>query len=105
MDDKLKNFGNLVKSLREAEGLSQEDLAIKAGFAGRASISAIEKGKNNISIEKLPKLAYALHTTPGKLMDAFAEYEETSSLTDGLTAENKARLQSYADYLRSMQGE
>ena len=27
MEDKLKNFGNLVKSLREAEGLSQEELA------------------------------------------------------------------------------
>lgn len=105
MEEKLKKFGNYVKTLREAEGLSQEDLAIKAGFAGRAAISAIEKGKNNISIEKLPKLAYALHTTPGKLMDALAEYEETSSLTDGLTVENIARLKSYADYLRTLQGD
>jgi transcriptional regulator with XRE-family HTH domain len=63
----------------------------------------LEKGKNNISIEKLPDLAIALHTTPGKLLDVVAEFHESPLMTDGLTAENVARLKSYADYLRSTQ--
>jgi transcriptional regulator with XRE-family HTH domain len=82
--------------------MSQEELAKKSGFAGRAAISAIEKGKNNISIERLPDLALALHTTPGELMDVLVESKERP-LTHGLSAENVAKLKSYADYLRSSQ--
>jgi len=103
MDERLQRFGAYIRLLRESEGMSQEELAKKSGFAGRAAISAIEKGKNNISIEKLPDLAKALHTTPGKLMDTVIELHDTSSITDGLNAENIAKLKSYADYLRSMQ--
>ena len=103
-NDKLKKLGNFIRRLRESEGLSQEELAKKSGFAGRAAISAIEKGKNNISIERLPDLAIALHTTPGKLMDVMTEVSD-ESLTDGLTAENIAKLKSYAAYLKSTQGE
>lgn len=101
-EDRLLRFGSYIRLLREAEGLSQEELAKKSGFAGRAAISAIEKGKNNISIERLPDLASALHTTPGKLMDVMIEVDN-SSITDGLSAENIARLKSYADYLKSSQ--
>ena len=82
--------------------MTQEELAKKSGFAGRAAISAIEKGKNNISIDKLPDLAVSLHITPGKLMDVLFEINEVS-LTDGLSAENITKLKSYADYLRSTQ--
>lgn len=103
-NEKLKKLGNYIRRLRESEGLSQEELAKKSGFAGRAAISAIEKGKNNISIERLPDLAIALHTTPGKLMDVMTEVSD-ESLTDGLTAENIAKLKSYAAYLKSTQGE
>lgn len=103
-NEKLKNLENYIRRLRESEGLSQEELAKKSGFAGRAAISAIEKGKNNISIERLPDLAIALHTTPGKLMDVMTEVSD-ESLTDGLTAENIAKLKSYAAYLKSTQGE
>lgn len=102
-EERLKRFGAYIRLLREAEGMSQEELAKKSGFAGRAAISALEKGKNNISIERLPDLAIALHTTPGKLLDAVVEFHENPSITDGLSADNVARLKSYADYLRSMQ--
>jgi transcriptional regulator with XRE-family HTH domain len=100
-EDRLLRLGNYIRLLREAEGLSQEELAKKSGFAGRAAISAIEKGKNNISVDKLPELARALHTTPGRLMDVLVEH--TDDLTAGLTPENVARLKSYADYLRTTQ--
>ena len=96
--------GEKIQFYRKRIGLSQEELAKKSGFAGRAAISAIEKGKNYISIERLPDLAIALHTTPGKLMDVMTEVSD-ESLTDGLTAENIAKLKSYAAYLKSTQGE
>jgi len=91
-----------LKSARAAKDLSQDELAKLCGVS-RQTISAIEKGKNNISIEKLPDLARALHTTPGKLMDTVIEVHDTNSITDGLNAENIARLKSYADYLRASQ--
>lgn len=102
-DEKLKQLGLYIKTLRESCGMTQEELAKKSGFAGRAAISAIEKGKNNISIEKLPDLALALHTTPGELLDVLVETSE-KPLTHGLTSENVAKLKSYADYLRANQG-
>lgn len=78
--DDLIRFGAYIKKLREIEGLSQEELAKRSGFAGRAAISAIEKGKNNISIDKLPALARALRTTPGELMNKLAD-DESSDLS------------------------
>lgn len=101
-DEKLKLLGEQIRLLREAEGMTQEELAKKSGFAGRAAISAIEKGKNNISIDKLPDLAIALHTTPGELLDVLVDTDEVP-LTQGLTSENIAKLKSYADYLRAQQ--
>ena len=52
-------FGQKVKLMRKAKELSQEDLAEKAGL-NRPYISAIEKGKRNISLEVIEKLAEAL---------------------------------------------
>ena len=101
-EDKLKKLGEHIRRLRESAGMSQEELAKKSGFAGRAAISAIEKGKNNISVERLPDLALALHTTPGELMDVLIETDE-KPLTHGLNAENRAKLKSYAEYLRNCQ--
>ncbi len=101
-DEKLKKLGEHIRILRESEGMTQEELARKSGFAGRAAISAIEKGKNNISIDKLPDLAVALRTTPGELLDVLVETSE-KTITDGLSPESIAKLKSYADYLRSTQ--
>ena len=101
-DEKLKLLGEQIRLLRESEGMTQEELAKKSGFAGRAAISAIEKGKNNISIDKLPDLATALHTTPGELLDVLVDTSE-APLTQGLNSENIAKLKSYADYLRALQ--
>lgn len=102
-NNNLKRFGEYIKLLRETEGMSQEELARKSGFAGRAAISALEKGKTNISVDRLQDLAIALHTTPGKMLDVIVETNETT-ITDGLSAESIAKLKSYAEYLRSQEG-
>lgn len=104
-EERLKSLGQYIRMLRETAGLSQEELAKKSGFAGRAAISAIEKGKNNISVDKLPALAFALNTTPGALMDMLVQVETTdvSLLTKGLNEESLVKLRSYAEYLRATQ--
>lgn len=100
----MNRLGEYIKLLREAEGMSQEELAIKSGFSGRAAISAIEKGKTNMSVDRLQDIAVALRVTPGELMDVLIETQE-KPLTYGLNSESIAKLKSYADYLRSNQGE
>jgi len=58
-DDLLKQFGYSLRTIRKQAGLSQEDLATKAGFS-RSYYTEIETGKRNISILNLYRLAEAL---------------------------------------------
>lgn len=67
MDIKEK-FGNRLKALRKEKGLSQEELALKSGL-NRPYISGIEKGKRNVSLEVMEKLAEALGVGIGELIE------------------------------------
>ena len=50
-----------IRSLREANGLSQEGAANKAGLSGRARWSEVESGRlTNITMDTLSKIAKAL---------------------------------------------
>lgn len=62
-------FGKKIETLRKQKGMTQEELAKKAGFAGRASINGIEKGHSGINVGKLPALARALGVDPLVLFD------------------------------------
>lgn len=55
----LIKFGKNVRDLRKAKGLSQEELAYKAGLH-RTYIGMIERAEKNISLENIKKLANAL---------------------------------------------
>ena len=58
--DVLKRFGNRVKELRVAKGItSQMDLANKAGL-DRTYISGIERGERNVALKNIEKIAKAL---------------------------------------------
>lgn len=59
MDIKQK-FGNNLKRLRLAKGVSQESLALTANL-DRTYIPGIEKGLRNVSITVVEKLAIALN--------------------------------------------
>ncbi len=54
-----KKFGDKVKQLRLARGLSQEGLANEANL-DRTYIPGIEKGERNVSITVIEKLAIGL---------------------------------------------
>ncbi len=60
-------FGAAVRSARESEGLSQEDLADRAGLH-RTYVSLIERGQRTASIAVVEKLAGALGTSMGDLL-------------------------------------
>lgn len=55
----LKTFGITVQTLRKRLGLSQEELAYRAGFH-RTYIGMIERAERNITLSNLKRLADAL---------------------------------------------
>ena len=58
-----------IKKRRLELGMSQEELAHKAGYTDRSSIAKIELGKVDISLETLKKIAAALDIEPLDLLD------------------------------------
>jgi len=57
-----------IRQLREAKGMSQQDLADKLGYKSRSAINKIELGLRDISQSKVEAFAKALDTTPAYLM-------------------------------------
>lgn len=58
-----------VRRARKGLNWSQEELAFEAGL-DRTYISQVERGKRNMTIVVLARLATALHTTPERLIAA-----------------------------------
>ncbi|HHU77152.1 MAG TPA: helix-turn-helix transcriptional regulator [Firmicutes bacterium] len=61
-------FGNQLKDLRRSQKISQEELAFRSGLH-RTYISSVERGKRNISLINIAKLAKALGTDPARLLE------------------------------------
>lgn len=52
-------FGKRVREIRQARGMSQEELAFESGLH-RTYISSVERGERNIAIINMHKIAKAL---------------------------------------------
>ena len=74
--DTLKHFGQRVRELRKKKGLSQEHLAELSGLH-RTYISDVERGKRNVSLRIVERLAEALYVRVGTL---FTESSDESNL-------------------------
>jgi transcriptional regulator with XRE-family HTH domain len=70
-----KAFGRVVRTRREARGLSQEELAALAGIH-RTYVSSIELGKVRLGLDIAKKVADGLGVALGELV---AEAEGTRS--------------------------
>jgi transcriptional regulator with XRE-family HTH domain len=70
----LKLFGERVRILRQARGLSQEALALVAGL-DRTYIGGVERGERNISLINIQKIAQALDVPLSVLLQFEGENE------------------------------
>jgi transcriptional regulator with XRE-family HTH domain len=59
MKDIRKIYGERLKALRKGKGLSQEELGFKSSLH-RTYISEVERGRRNISIVNIARIAKAL---------------------------------------------
>ena len=57
--DPLKDFGLRLAEVRKQKGFSQEKLALESGIA-RSYLSGVERGKRNIALINIHKLADVL---------------------------------------------
>lgn len=90
------DIGQRIRALREAQGMTQEELARKCGYKSRVSINKIEL-ERDAPIKKLVPIAHALGITPQELMgwdtddDSVNEIAATIQMHD----EDKALLDAY----------
>jgi len=66
--DVLVKFGNRIRALRKQKGMSQEELAFKAGLH-RTYIGMIERAEKNITLLNIQKIAQALEIPVKELFD------------------------------------
>ena len=64
----LKTFGEKIKMERLKQGLSQEELAHRAGVH-RTYIGLVERAEKNITLINIEKISNALGFSISKLMD------------------------------------
>ena len=88
-----------IKQLREAKGLSQDELAKKTGYTSRSSIAKIEKGEVDLPRSKIIAFAEALDTTPAYLMGW--EDDNKSSWQPSLTDKDEKELDKKVEDLLS----
>lgn len=69
-------FGNRIRELREAKGLSQEKLADLAGVH-RTYMSSVERGQRNVGLDNIFAIAKALEIPPARL---FQDAEEDNGV-------------------------
>ena len=62
----LVKLGKSIKSIREANGLSQEAVALASGL-DRSYFGGIERGEHNVAVVNLERIAKALDVSIGDL--------------------------------------
>ena len=65
-----KQFGLAVRSLRIAQGWTQEQLAYAANLHP-TYIGGIERGERNVGLKNILRIARALSVPPGRLFKAY----------------------------------
>lgn len=81
MSDIAKIVGNRIRNLRADQGLSQEELAYRAGVSP-SHIGKLERGEKNPSLSSIEKMTNALGIT---LEDLFKYIQPSTVDTDNTT--------------------
>ncbi len=96
--DNNNTIAHRIKTLREYKNLTQEDLAKKAGYSDKSSISKIESSGNNISLKKISKIAAALDVSPENLLGT----DESSQKAQSHVAKERNSLEIPPDLQESL---
>jgi transcriptional regulator with XRE-family HTH domain len=79
LSDALKTLGGRIRERRNELGLSQEALADRASLHW-TFVGQVERGRRNLSLHNLLKLADALQTDPGWLVGGLKAPEGEASV-------------------------
>ncbi len=71
----LERFGSRVRAERERLGVSQEELADRAGLH-RTYVGGVERGERNLGLLNVLRLARALGLPPAALLTDFPAHRE-----------------------------
>jgi CheY-like chemotaxis protein/DNA-binding XRE family transcriptional regulator len=83
-------LGMAIKTQRASLGISQEELAHRAGLH-RTYISDLERGARNPSIESIEKLAGALQVSVSKLFESFGNGSGSQQMVEILLVQDNPR--------------
>lgn len=96
-----EELGAAVRRARDRAGITQEDLATRAGFPNAQTVSDIERGLRDVKARELHKIAKILHTSYDVLLGVRAEpvahvlwrrgTREASKATEALFLERASR--------------
>lgn len=101
VDEGESNGGpNHLRAWREFRGLSQVELAERAGTTHQV-IGYLERGRTQLSAKWLRKLAPALDTTPGMLLD-HDPHELSADVIDIWTHATERERRQIADIARTL---
>ncbi|MDE3075131.1 MAG: helix-turn-helix transcriptional regulator [Chloroflexota bacterium] len=99
----LQAFGDTVRSLRLRAGLSQEELARRAGLHF-TYVSSVERGERNISLRNIHALASALGVAVSELFRSDdAAIDLSGEPAAGLLSERPERLRRVAEQRAELQ--
>lgn len=99
--------GEIIKSLRQAARLSQQELAEKAGYTDRSSIAKIESGKVDLPESKIKQFADLFGVSIDYLLGNVSEPymilddQRMKNYLNSYTDEEEAELNEIMDVLRS----
>ena len=91
-------IGEKIRQLRTAKGLTQRELAARAGYTDHTTIARVETGKGDLPQSKIVKIAAVLGVPAGYLVDDRAQPEDLGAVAAEVL-KDPALLQLVQDYL------
>ena len=90
-------IGEKIKSLRESEALTQEEIAVKVGVS-KEFISMVESGKRNPSLEVLSKIASVFSKEASYFMDTKREDFALALRTAEVDEKDKEEIRKFKEF-------
>jgi|SRR5579859_5196108 len=69
-------FGTALKQWRAKAGISQEELAFRAGLH-RTYVSSVERGARNVSLQTIARLARALNISLAEMFEPLGQFPKS----------------------------